>query len=130
MGKTLEKEFSSVIKAMSKQKNKNKNGENRSLSGFAIPSLLTPELYKFLHEHSNPQIEEGQLVPRKDVTKMLNRYIIENKLRNDKDKRQIIPDENLKRIFNCTDSDQVTYFNLQTYLKHHFIKQPPVEASA
>ena len=124
MGKSLEKDFSGVIKAMSKQKNKNKSGEGRSLSGFAIPSLLTPELYKFL------QIEEGKLVPRKDVTKLLNKYIIENNLRNDKDKRQIIPDDNLKRIFNCTDSDQVTYFNLQTYLKHHFIKQTPVRATA
>ena len=35
---------------------------------------------------------------------MLNTYIIENNLRNEKDKRQILPDENLKRFFKCTDN--------------------------
>lgn len=116
IGKTLEKDFNQVIKVISKQKNKNKNSENRTLSGFAMPSLLSQELYDFL------KIEEGTRIPRKDVTKMLNDYIKENKLRDDNDRRKILPDENLKRIFNCTEQDNVTYFNLQTYMKHHFIK--------
>jgi chromatin remodeling complex protein RSC6 len=116
IGKVLEKDFNNVVKAISKQKNKNKNSENRTLSGFAMPSLLSPELYEFL------RIEAGTRIPRKDVTKMLNDYIKENNLRNEQDRRKIIPDENLKRIFKCTDDDNVTYFNLQTYMKHHFVK--------
>lgn len=134
LGKTLEKEFSNVMKAMSKQKNKSKHSESRSLSGFAMPSMLTPELYNFLIQENlqindNTPIKQGELVPRKDVTKMLNTYIIQNNLRNENDRRKIIPNDSLKQIFNCTDNDEVTYFNLQKYLKHHFIK-PPTKATS
>lgn len=115
IGKTLEKDFNNVIKVISKQKNKSRNNENRTLSGFAMPSLLTQELYDFLN------IKAGTRVHRKDVTRMLNDYIKSNDLREEEDKRHILPDANLKRIFNCTDTDKVTYFNLQTYLKHHYI---------
>ena len=125
MGKTLEKEFNSVVKVLSKQKTKSKNNENRALSGFAMPSLLSDELYIFLN------IEKGTLIPRKDVTKLINEYIKSNELRNNEDKRKILPDASLKKIFNCGDEDVVTYFNLQTYMKHHFIKdqsvKPPVQ---
>lgn len=120
MGKTLEKDFNNVIKVMSKQKNKNKNSESKRASGFAMPSLLSTELYQFLG------IKEGELVPRTDVTKLLNNYIVENGLRNEKDKREIRPDEKLKKILNCTDDDDVNYFNLQHFLKHHFIKREAV----
>lgn len=127
MGKTLEKDFNNVIKVMSKQKNKNKNSESKRASGFAMPSLLTTELYDFLG------IEKGELVSRTDVTKRLNTYICENGLRRENDKRQILPDEKLKKILNCTDEDDVHYFNLQQYLKHHFIKRDayvtPTEAT-
>jgi len=116
LGKTLEKEFNAVVKVLSKQKNKTKNTENRTLSGFAMPSLLSNELYEFLN------IEKGTLIPRKDVTKLINEYIKSNNLRNEEDKRKIIPDESLKKIFKCGSEDMVTYFNLQTYMKHHFIK--------
>lgn len=116
LGKTLEKEFNAVVKVLSKQKNKSKNNENRTLSGFAMPSLLSDELYDFLN------IDKGTLIPRKDVTKLINEYIKKNDLRNEQDKRKILPDDSLKKIFNCTDNDAVTYFNLQTYMKHHFIK--------
>ena len=120
MGKTLEKDFNNVIKVMSKQKNKNKNSESKRASGCAMPSLLSAELYQFLG------IKEGELVPRTDVTKMLNNYIVENGLRDERDKRTILPDEKLKKILNCTDDDYVHYFNLQQFLKHHFIKRDAV----
>jgi chromatin remodeling complex protein RSC6 len=116
IGKTLEKDFNHVIKVISKQKKKNKHNENRPLSGFAMPSLLSEELYVFL------KIEPGNRIPRKDVTRMLNDYIKANNLRDEKDKRKILPDDNLKKIFNWTPEDNITYFNLQTYVKHHFIK--------
>ena len=115
IGKSLEKEFNYVVKQISKQK-KNRRSENRPLSGFAMPSLLTDELYTFL------KIEHGTLVPRKDVTRMINEYITSNNLRDEADKRRIMPNEELKQIFKCDGSEQITYFNLQTYMKHHFIK--------
>lgn len=118
LGKTLEKDFNAVVKVLSKNKSKTKTNENRTLSGFAMPSLLSDELYDFL------KIEKGTLIPRKDVTKLINEYIKDNNLRNEEDKRKILPDSSLKKIFNCGDEDIVTYFNLQTYMKHHFIKDP------
>jgi chromatin remodeling complex protein RSC6 len=117
IGRTLEKDFNAVVRALSKKKNKHRNNENRALSGFAMPSLLSNELYTFL------DIQEGTLIPRKQVTRMLNEYIKENNLRNETDRRIILPDDNLKRIFNCTENDNVTYFNLQSFVKHHFIKE-------
>lgn len=118
IGRTLERDFTQVIRVITKQKSKNKsNMENRPLSGFAMPSLLSKELYSFLN------IEEGTRIPRKDVTRMLNEYIKEHNLRDEKDKRRITPDASLMKIFGCKETDNVTYFNLQTYMKHHFIKE-------
>lgn len=125
IGRTLERDFTQVIRVITKQKSKNKsNMENRPLSGFAMPSLLSKELYSFLN------IEEGTRIPRKDVTRKLNEYIKERNLRDEKDKRRITPDAALMKIFGCKETDNVTYFNLQTYMKHHFIKDVKSAASA
>lgn len=125
IGRTLEKDFTQVIRVITKQKSKNKsNMENRPLSGFAMPSLLSKELYSFLN------IEEGTRIPRKDVTRKLNEYIKEHNLRDEKDKRRITPDASLMKIFGCNETDNVTYFNLQTYMKHHFIKDVKPAATA
>jgi|TARA_B110000259_G_scaffold47274_2_gene55062 chromatin remodeling complex protein RSC6 len=115
VGKTLEKDFGVIVKVLSK-KNKFKQNENRPLSGFAMPSLLSDELYEFL------KIEKGTKVPRKDVTRKINEYIKENELRDEADKRNIRPNKELHKIFKSDDSNKITYFNLQSYLKHHFVK--------
>jgi chromatin remodeling complex protein RSC6 len=115
VGKTLEKDFGVIVKVLSK-KNKFKSNENRPLSGFAMPSLLSDELYEFL------KIEKGTKVPRKDVTRKINEYIKENDLREESDKRNIRPNKELHKIFNSDETSKITYFNLQSYLKHHFIK--------
>ena len=100
------------------KKNKNKsNGERRHPSGFAVASVLSEEMYEFLN------IKKGDKVPRKDVTRMMNDYITKNELRNPDDKRIIIPNEALRKIFNSNETDTITYFNLQSYIKHHFIKE-------
>jgi upstream activation factor subunit UAF30 len=77
-------------------------------------------MYEFL------SLEKGTLVARNVVTKMLNEYIKSNNLRLESDKRKILPDEKLKKIFNCSDNADVTYFNLQTHIKDHFIKKDAV----
>jgi chromatin remodeling complex protein RSC6 len=59
------------------------------------------------------------------VTKNLCDYIKEHNLQNQKDKRQIIPDAKLCKLLNYdpkTASQPLTYFHLQSLLKHHFIK--------
>jgi chromatin remodeling complex protein RSC6 len=116
VGKSLEKDFNNIVKVMSK-KNKKTSSEKRHPSGFAVPYKLSDELYDFLN------INKGEKVPRNDVTRMINEYIKTNELRDTKDKRIIIPNTELHKIFNSTSSDSITYFNLQSYIKHHFIKE-------
>lgn len=118
MGRTLAKEYQQIMKVMSKKSKYVKSNEDRPLSGFAMPSLLSDELYEFLG------LEKGVKVPRKDVTRMMNDYIKTNNLREENDKRNIKPDAKLHKIFKSSDKDEITYFNLQTYMKHHFIKEP------
>tara|TARA_B110000483_G_scaffold182648_1_gene216020 strand:- start:35 stop:640 length:606 start_codon:yes stop_codon:yes gene_type:complete len=117
LGRTIAKEYQQIMKIMSKKSKYVKSNEDRPLSGFAMPSLLSDELYEFLN------LEKGVKVPRKDVTRMMNEYIKTNSLRDEEDKRNITPDKKLHKIFNSTDNDKITYFNLQTYMKHHFIKE-------
>lgn len=115
IGKTLEKDFNQIVKLLAK-KNKNKN-ENRTLTGFAMPSYLTDEMYEFLN------IEKGKKVHRIDVTRSINKYIEENGFRRETDKRFFVPNDILHNLFRSTEKDEVSYFNLQAYIKHHFVKE-------
>lgn len=119
IGKTLEKDFNNIVKVLSK---KNKKTSDRPKSGFAMPSLLSNELYEFM------KIPHGELVHRTDVTRRLNEYIKSNELRREDNKRFIIPDATLQKILRSKNDDEVTYFNLQHYLKHHYVKE--LEATA
>ena len=113
--KSIERDFNTVVKKMQKTSKKKRNS-SRPLSGFAVPTKLTPELYDFL------DLQHGTLIARKDVTKLMNNYIVENNCRDTQDRRKIIPNEALKKLFKCTDDDNITYFNLQTYMKKHYTK--------
>tara|TARA_B100001564_G_C20581164_1_gene643210 strand:+ start:482 stop:1024 length:543 start_codon:yes stop_codon:yes gene_type:complete len=114
--KSFAKDFNSLSKQLNKLEKHKAKTSARPLSGFAIPTKLSDELYKFLN------IQPGTMIARKDVTKMMNNYIVENSCRDDKDKRKIIPNEELKKLFGCEDNTQITYFNLQTYMKKHYVK--------
>lgn len=116
VGKSLERDFNNIVKVLTK-KNKNKSSERRHPSGFAVASVLSDEMYEFLG------ITKGEKVPRKDVTRMINDYITKNSLRDPKDKRIIKPNDELQKIFRNTNDQTITYFNLQAFIKHHFIKE-------
>lgn len=119
IGKTLEKDFTNIVKVLSK---KNKKSSDRPKSGFAMPSLLSNELYKFM------EITPGELVNRTDVTRKLNEYIKSNNLRREDNKRYIIPDKLLQKLLRSEPKDEITYFNLQHFMKHHYVKE--LEATA
>lgn len=117
VGKSLEKDFNNIVRIMAKKSKTKGSGERRHPSGFAVASILSEEMYSFL------DITNGEKVPRKDVTRMINEYITKNGLRDVDDKRIIMPNENLHKIFKSNDESKITYFNLQSYIKHHFIKE-------
>lgn len=88
----------------------------RAPSGFAKPALISKELCSFLGQ------PEGTEMARTEVTKHLTTYIKEHNLQDEANKRKIIPDAKLKKLLNLAPSDEVTYFNLQKYMKVHFPK--------
>jgi chromatin remodeling complex protein RSC6 len=92
------------------------------VSGFAVPSLLSDELHEFLQKNFLTDMYKGIKVPRKEVTCMINKYIVMNSLRDDEDRRVIRPNTELHKIFKSTENDRISYFNLQTYMKHLFVK--------
>lgn len=83
-------------------------------SGFAKPGPVSDELRKFLN------LGKGELIARTEVTKAINAYCKEHNLQNAEDKRKILPDTHLRKLLKMKKSDELTFFNLQTYLKVHF----------
>ncbi len=123
--KRLEKRVSKEFKEVQK-KNKKKGGSKnsdkpkRAPSGFAKPSPISEELSTFLGKDSGVQMA------RTEVTKHVTQYIKDHGLQNPDNKRHIIPDDKLTALLNVQSGDQVTYFNLQKFMKHHFPKPASV----
>ena len=114
LDKRTTKELREASKKSKKKVVKDPNKPKRPPSGFAKPSLISEELCKFLGK------DKGTEMARTEVTKYITTYIKDNGLQNPENKRQIMPDNSLQKLLNSSDSDTVTYFNLQKYMKHHF----------
>lgn len=115
--KNLQKHVARERKVFMKgQKKRRKNNEQRAPSGFAKPTPLSNELADFLG------VEHGTEMARTEVTKLITTYIKENNLQNPEYKKQILPDNKLSSLLYCG-NDEVTYFNLQKYMKVHFLKK-------
>ena len=117
--KILQKEVVKERKELLKNSNKNKKKKKKNkLSGFAVPTKITKKLANFL------QVEEDSKISRTFVTKFICKYIKDNNLQNPENKKIIIPDEKFKILFDgqLDEQNNLEYFNIQTYLKEHFIK--------
>ena len=88
----------------------------RANNAFLKPRLISPELCAFMG------IEAGSSRSQTDVTKHVAAYVKGNSCFDPANKRRIIPDSNLSKLLKVTDKDTVTYLNLQSYLKAHFVK--------
>ena len=91
----------------------------RRPSGFAKPSLLSEEMCEFLNK------PPGSLIARTDVTRAITQYVKDNQLFDQMDKRTICPDAKLSKLLALPeggDAVKITYFNLQSFIKHHFRK--------
>lgn len=116
--KTLEKIVSRELKNAQKSKSKSKKvSGNRQPSGFVKPTRISDELAKFLGK------EAGIEMARTAVSKEINAYIREKGLQDSSNGRKINPDASLTKLLNLKKEDELTYFNLQRYMKHHFIKE-------
>ena len=126
--KRIQKDYTRQAKELSRKKNKRKNtradGTPRPLSGFARPTEISDQLAKFLGE------KKGTLLARTDVTKRITIYIKEHDLQNPENKRQIQADAPLRKLLGLSSADVLTFFNLQKFMKVHFLKKDQTVSAA
>lgn len=106
-----------VSKNAEKSTKRKKNTQSGKLSGFEKPTLISDELAVFFGK------EKGSRMARTEVSKLIHQYVKAHNLQNKENRRIIHPDAKLKKLLDSKD-DELTYFNLQKYLKHHFKKEP------
>ena len=110
----MAKEQKETKKIVDKKKKK-ANGKKKAPSGFAKPSSISDDLAIFLG------LEAGSQLARTDVTSKVIAYVKAQNLQNPEKKREIIPDAKLSALLTPKDGDIITFFNLQSYLKRHFL---------
>jgi len=115
--RSLEKTVKKNMRTLQREAKKNKNKGNRKPSGFAVPTKISDELCDFMKR------PHGSEVARTEVTKFIIQYIKENELQFSGNRKKIVPNEQLRSLLDVTDTDEVTYFNLQRYMNRHFKKK-------
>ena len=117
----LQQKIKQIEKLVKQDKKKTKSQEpkvtKKKPSGFALPMPISGDLCKFMGKPA------GSKVARTDVTKFLVRYVKDNKLENPHNHRIICPNEVLQSLLSAKEEDEVTYFNLQSYINHHFTEK-------
>jgi len=106
--KKIEKEFNRMAKKTRKKKG-NRSGFDKLLD-------ISDNLAEFMGVPAKTQKS------RNEVIKFIHNYIKDNELKNQENKKQIIPDKKLESLLESK-GQVVEYFgNLQTFLKPHFLK--------
>ena len=123
--KSLEKTVNRELKNAQKSSRKRKiSSINRQPSGFVKPTLISDELALFLGK------ELGTEMARTEVSREINGYIRANSLKDKDNGRKINADSKLATLLKVGPDDELTYFNLQRFLKGHFVKTTPAPVVA
>lgn len=88
----------------------------RANNAFLKVRPLSDELAVFMGLPSKSQKSQT------DVTKFISGYVKSHSCFDPTFKRRILPDAKLAKLLRVTDKDEVTYLNLQSFLKVHFLK--------
>ena len=111
----LEKRLNRDKKVVDKKmKGRTKRIGAKTINGFSKPGPVSDALRSFL------SLGKDELISRTDVTKGITEYCKKHNLQKEEDKRIILPDTKLRKLLNVSKSDELTYFNLQKYMKVHF----------
>tara|TARA_Y100001935_G_C17307638_1_gene513465 strand:+ start:2523 stop:3113 length:591 start_codon:yes stop_codon:yes gene_type:complete len=97
---------------------------NKPPSGFAKPGPVSEELSKFL------KLGKDELIARTEVTKRITKYCQEKNLQKAEDKRTIHADKALRDLLRLKKGDELTFFNLQKYMKVHYPNKDGVYVNA
>jgi chromatin remodeling complex protein RSC6 len=126
---TLKSDFKSLRKSVAREKKlaekskgkvSKRSAGNRKPSGFIKPTRISDELANFLGKTA------GTEMARTEVSKEINAYICAHNLKDKANGRIIHPDAKLTALLKITIGNELTFFNLQSYMKHHFIKAETV----
>lgn len=104
--KELSKLHRSELKKAGVKKSRKKN-----TSGINKPNPVPESIRNLLN------LEENVLMARTEVTKRIYGYIKENNLQDEHDKRTIVPNDELKQLFSLEDGEEVSFYNIQSYIK-------------
>jgi chromatin remodeling complex protein RSC6 len=88
----------------------------RANNAFLVQRPLTDELCHFMG------LKSGEKRSQTEVTKFISSYVKEHSCFDPAFKRRILPNSALAKLLRVSDKDEVTYLNLQSFLKVHFIK--------
>lgn len=97
---------------------------SRGPSGFAKPGPVSDELRTFLG------LGKDDMIARTEVTKEINAYCRKHNLQHESDRRKINPDKKLMKLLRLKKGDEVSFFNLQKYMKVHFPNKDGVYPTA
>lgn len=88
----------------------------RANNAFLKQKPLSPELCSFMG------IKAGEKRSQTEVTKFISEYVRTHNCYDPSFKRRIIPNAVLAKLLRVDDKTEVTYLNLQKFLKVHFLK--------
>jgi len=90
------------------------NVEKKTQRGFRRQCHISKELCEFMG------LQPGSTSSRVEVNQVINSYIKARELR---EKDTILPDEKLWALLSAdAKGNKITYFSIQKYIKHHYIK--------
>jgi len=93
--------------------------KRRANNAFLVQRPLTEELCHFMG------LKTGETRSQTQVTKFISEYVKKHSCFDPSFKRRILPNAALAKLLRVSDKDEVTYLNLQSFLKVHFIKSAP-----
>ena len=110
--KELNKLYKQEVRKLGKYKKKTKRGNNKS--GINKPNPVPQKIKDLLN------LEDDVLMSRIEITKGIYGYIKENDLQHPDDRRTVIPNDELKQLFSLEDDEEISFYNIQTYIKKVF----------
>ena len=91
--------------------------KRRANNAFLVQRPLTEELCHFMG------LKSGETRSQTQVTKFISEYVKSHSCFDPSFKRRILPNAALAKLLRVGDKDEVTYLNLQSFLKVHFVKK-------
>lgn len=101
-----------------KIKTRNVDTTNKNTSGFMKPVNVSDELRNFI------KLEGDEPITRVLITKKLCQYIKDNNLQKKSDRREILPDDALVKLFGIkpNEDEKLTYYSMQKRVQSHIFK--------